>query len=93
MSIEPPRLGQRFRHWLRGDDVQYGCSYCADDANRAFGHVEQVASNDAFGILIRCPRCSSLYQDAGFGLAKRLTVPEAEVAFAESLGSRDIQRR
>jgi hypothetical protein len=92
--MEPPGFAQRFRHWLRGDGTQYGCAYCADDANRSFGHVEQVASSEESGLLLRCPRCGSLYQNAGDGgYEKRLTSAEAEVAFPSWVGPRDIGER
>lgn len=29
-----------------------------------YGHVEQVASDEDKGILLRCPRCTWLYLDA-----------------------------
>jgi uncharacterized C2H2 Zn-finger protein len=36
-----------------------------------FGHVEQVASNDDQGILLRCPRCGWLYLDPADGSEPR----------------------
>lgn len=41
-----------------------GCQYCRDDQNMHYGHVEQVASDEDKGILLRCPRCTWLYLDA-----------------------------
>jgi hypothetical protein len=74
---EPRRRKERLRHWLVGDDVDYGCAYCADDQNRSFGHVTQVASNDASGMLLQCPRCGTLYQDIADGSPVRRVTPEA----------------
>lgn len=43
-------------------DVSFGCEYCADDHNRQYGHVQQIGYSDETGrILLRCPRCSALY--------------------------------
>lgn len=66
------------------DVVNFGCDYCADDQNRFFGHVEQVADNEERGmILIRCPRCGALYENtpAGEDRTRRLTDDEAEALF------------
>ena len=44
-------------------DQDFGCAYCADEQNRLYGHVTQIASNDETGsLLLRCPRCSALYE-------------------------------
>ena len=66
--------------------VDYGCEYCADDQNRWFGHVEQVASSEERRmILIRCPRCGALYENtpAGEDQTRRLTEDEAEALFPD----------
>jgi len=80
----PTTLRQRLGHWLRGDRVDYGCGYCADHQNRHYGHVSQVASDERSGrILIRCPRCRSLYSNTagGFDETRRLTPAEAAAEF------------
>lgn len=64
--------------------MEYGCDYCADDANRFYGHVTQVATDEDRGlILLRCPRCGALYENTagGFDETRRLTVLEAQQAF------------
>jgi hypothetical protein len=66
--------------------VDFGCEYCADDHNRWFGHVEQVAAaDDRQMILIRCPRCGALYENtpAGDDQTRRLTADEAEALFPD----------
>ena len=86
----PPNVSRwaRLREWLRDDaapvPVIYGCAYCADNQNRWFGHVKQIASSWERGtILIRCPQCEALYEitPAGTGPERRLTVEEAETLF------------
>lgn len=78
----------RLRDWLRDDaapdPVIYGCAYCADDQNRWYGHVTQIASSEERGtILIRCPRCETLYESTPAGTAPErwLTVEEADRLF------------
>jgi hypothetical protein len=64
-------------------DDEFGCDDCADDQNRFFGHVEQIASSEVTGsLLLRCPRCASLYEMPG-GTTKttRLTADEARERF------------
>jgi hypothetical protein len=49
-----------------------------------FGHVEQIASNEAAQtILVQCPRCRSRYEFAprGSDAATRLTVEQATERF------------
>lgn len=61
--------------------VDFGCDYCADDQNRWFGHVEQIADDEERRmILIRCPRCGTLYENtpAGDDRTRRLTEDEAK---------------
>jgi hypothetical protein len=61
----------------------FGCAYCADDTNRFFGHVTQIGSSDETGsLLLRCPRCSSLYElpEGGYGTV-RLSEDEAKARF------------
>ena len=67
------------------DDVSdfpstFGCDYCRDDQNRFFGHVAQIASDeDRRKILLRCPRCGAIYENApdGDDMTHRLTEIEA----------------
>jgi hypothetical protein len=64
--------------------VEFGCDYCRDDQNRLYGHVTQVASSEERQmILIRCPRCGALYENAPRGpdQTRRLTHEEAERQF------------
>jgi hypothetical protein len=66
------------------NSIEYGCDYCADDDNRSFGHVQQVASDEDRGfILLQCPRCDALYENTpgGFDETRRLTMLEARRAF------------
>jgi len=61
--------------------VDFGCDFCRDDSNRLFGHVTQVGSNDSRRmILIRCPRCGTLYENTPQGpdMTRRLTEDEAK---------------
>ena len=63
-----------------GESVEFGCDYCADDQNRWYGHVTQLAaSKDRYMILIRCPRCGTLYENTpdGEDETRRLTKEEA----------------
>jgi hypothetical protein len=66
--------------------VDFGCDYCADDQNRFFGHVTQIAdSEERKMILIRCPRCGTLYENtpAGEDRTRRLTAEEAQALFPD----------
>jgi hypothetical protein len=57
-----------------------GGDYCADDQNRWYGHVKQLAASpDREMILIRCPRCGTLYENtpAGEDMTRRLTEADA----------------
>ena len=58
--------------------VEFGCDYCADDLNRWFGHLEQLGSDEGRQvILLRCPRCGALYEDAPTGVDRtRCLLPE-----------------
>ncbi len=47
---------------LNPPGVAFGCDYCADWQNRNLGHVTQIGTDPDRGmILIRCPKCGSLY--------------------------------
>jgi hypothetical protein len=71
-----------------------GCGYCADDANMAYDHVRQVASDIEVGQLLQCPRCAWLYLDPMDGTTPRaVRVDEARVAFPAWSPARDIQQR
>lgn len=64
--------------------VDFGCGWCADDQNRWFGHVTQLASNDDGMLLIECPRCDALYEISAIGEETvRLTRSEAHRHFPE----------
>lgn len=44
-----------------------GCGYCQDQGNRPY-HLEQLADRpDASDLLMRCPRCSTLWELPAFG--------------------------
>jgi hypothetical protein len=62
---------------------EFGCDYCANDEYRWFGHVTQVGSRIVQGeglILLRCPRCNTLYENTYIGAdrTRRLTEAEAD---------------
>ena len=60
--------------------MEFGCDYCADDQNRFYGHVKQLAADDEREkILLRCPRCGALYENAPVGedQTRRLNEDEA----------------
>ena len=66
------------------DGGTFGCDYCADDANRFYGHVTQIGSSDARRrLLLRCPRCSALYEHSAEGddHTRRLSADEARELF------------
>jgi hypothetical protein len=66
--------------------VEFGCAYCADDQNRWFGHVDQIAwSDERERLLLRCPRCGALYENSARGedQTRRLSEREAEASFPE----------
>lgn len=70
--------------------TDFGCDYCRDDQNRLYGHVDQIASDEARHlILLRCPRCSSLYENSpdGSDRTRRLTEAEAVARFPQFRGS------
>jgi len=61
---------------LMAVDDEFGCDYCADDQNRFFGRVEQIASSEAEGsLLLRCPRCASLYETYSPSAASYCSAP------------------
>ena len=57
-----------------------GCDYCRDDQNMHYGHVEQVASNEDRGVLLRCPQCGWLYLDPSDGLSEPRPLDAANAA-------------
>jgi hypothetical protein len=90
------RLRDSLGRLLRNDSVDYGCDYCADHANRSYGHVTQIASDEDRGfVLLQCPQCGALYENApgGFDETRRLTVPEAREAFPTWAPTSDINER
>jgi hypothetical protein len=90
LSLEQgaPRCHQ-MTDWIEEDDamsessqpVEFGCDFCADDQNRLYGHLVQVGSNETRRtILLRCPRCNTLYENTAVGAdeTRRLTEVQAE---------------
>jgi hypothetical protein len=64
--------------------TEFGCEFCAHPQNRWFGHVPQIAVDDERGlILLRCPRCGTLYENVPVGSdqSRRLTEEQAERLF------------
>lgn len=47
-----------------------GCGFFRDDQNMHSGHVEQLASDEDKGVLLRCPRCGWLYLNPCDGLSE-----------------------
>ena len=65
--------------------AEFGCDFCADEQNRFFGHVTQIASDDATGlVLLRCPRCEAYYENtpAGADNTTRLSPDQAHQRYA-----------
>ena len=63
------------------DDDEFGCDYCRDDQNRWYGDVTQIASDESrHMILLRCPRCHTLYENSARGPDKTRRLSEAEAA-------------
>jgi hypothetical protein len=59
--------------------VEFGCEYCADDHNRFYGHLTQIASDKATqAILLRCPRCGAYYENTPRGADKTRRPSSAE---------------
>jgi hypothetical protein len=63
----------------------FGCDYCADDANRLYGHVDQIGTHaDLSLLLLRCPRCGTLYEMSGDGAATiRLSLAQARQRYPD----------
>jgi hypothetical protein len=73
--------------------IDFGCDYCQDDQNRLYGHVPQIASDEQRRmLLLRCPRCGSLYENSARGpdRTRRLSEAEAERLFP-AFGTVDAQ--
>jgi hypothetical protein len=64
-------------------DAQAGCDYCRDPGNLLYGHVPQIATSDeeAHGLLLRCPRCGTLYEDPANGQYPYPITPEEASQF------------
>jgi hypothetical protein len=64
-------------------DEEFGCGYCADAANRHYGHVTQIGTHSELSLLlIRCPRCHTLYEMSGDGgVTTRLTGEQAATRY------------
>jgi phage FluMu protein Com len=64
--------------------VDFGCAYCKDDQCRWYD-MDQLASQEdpSLMILIKCPRCGTLYENTSKGedRTRRLTEDEAEALF------------
>ncbi len=61
--------------------AEFGCDYCADDQNRWYGHVTQIASDEKRRMLLsRCPRCATLYENTPDGEDKTRRLTEAQAA-------------
>lgn len=77
--------------------LRFGCAFCRDDQNRLFGHVTQIGSDDSRQrILLRCPRCGALYENAARGRdrTRRLTADAASKRYpAASEWARGITTR
>jgi hypothetical protein len=64
----------------------FGCEYCANNENRWYGHVTQIASDESRAmILLRCPRCGALYENSAGGpdATRRLTEDQARELFGD----------
>lgn len=63
--------------------VDYGCDYCADDGNRLYGHVTQVADDERGFLLLNCPNCGALYEfnPGAYDGTRRVTETEARRLF------------
>jgi hypothetical protein len=60
--------------------TDFGCEFCADDQNRLYGHLTQLGSDETRQmILLRCPRCGALHENAPSGddKTRRLSPEEA----------------
>jgi hypothetical protein len=61
--------------------IDRGCQYFADDANMYYGHVEQIGSSEALRkVLLRCPRCSWLYEASASGPKDATHISASEAA-------------
>lgn len=67
--------------------VDFGCDYCADDQNRWYGHLEQIGSSEERRmILLRCPKCETLYENTpkGDDTTRRLSETEAAELYPDA---------
>lgn len=72
-------MSVRFARYLLRVE-QRGCDFCGDDQNMHFGHVEQVASSEAKGLLLRCPRCGWLYLDPRDGITEPYPIDRSDAS-------------
>jgi len=85
--LQVPIHGTGWRHGLVAK-IEFGCDYCADDQNRWHGHVTQIGSDETRQmILLRCPRCRALYENApqGEDETRRLTEDEARTLYPNAV--------
>ncbi len=67
--------------------VDFGCDFCRDDQNRLYGHVTQIGSSEARQrILLKCPRCGTLYENTPRGPdeTQQLTPAEARRRYPDA---------
>jgi hypothetical protein len=57
-----------------------GCDYCLDDQNMYYGNVEQVASSEDKGVLLRCPQCGWPYLDPRDGRSEPRHIDAGDAA-------------
>jgi len=59
--------------------IDFGCDFCADDQNQFFGHVTQIATDEARRlILLHCSRCGAYYESTPRGADKTRRLSSAE---------------
>jgi hypothetical protein len=62
-----------------GATVDFGCDFCADQANRNYGHVTQIGrSYRRLTLLLCCPRCGALYENTPRGPDRTRRIDQAE---------------
>lgn len=57
--------------------VALGCGFCCDSGNRPY-HLEQIATRpDSSDLLMRCPRCSVLWELPALGAPDVILSPSS----------------